>query len=88
MTTYQFLIKKSHLNDCEEDSNSIVAEKHWDIATDERNHRIQTGMAIFCYLSHGGSEILQSNAAINFKRKIERDLNREAAEAIRGLYQE
>jgi hypothetical protein len=65
-----------------------VAEKHWDIATDERNHRIQTGMAIFCYLSHGGSEILQSLAAMNFKRKIERDLNREAAEVIRSLYQE
>jgi len=88
MTTYQFLIKKAHLSDSEEDSNSIVAEKHWDFATDERNHRIQTGMAIFCYLSHGGSEVLQSLAAMNFKRKIERDLNREAAEVIRSLYQE
>jgi hypothetical protein len=88
MTTYQFLIKKAHLNDCEEDSSSIIAEAEWNDAVRERNHRIETGKAIFCYLSCGGSKVLESPVGVNFIQKMERDLAREAAEAIRALYQE
>lgn len=87
MTTYQFLIKKAHLNDCMGDSDSIVAEKYWNAADAERNHRIATGKAIFCYLSCGGSKILEGPAGINFIQKLERDLAREAAEVFRNLYQ-
>jgi len=85
MTTYQFLIKKAHLNDCRESVDSFVAEKQWNAAVEERNHRIATGKAIFCYL--GGSKSLEGPAGINFIQKLERDLAREAAEAIHKLYQ-
>ena len=88
MTTYQFLIKKAHLEDCDEDSNTIIAEAEWNDAVRERNHRIETGKAIFCYLSCGGSKVLESAAGVNFIQKMERDLAIAAAEAIRGLYHE
>lgn len=86
MTSFQFFVKRAYLSDIRKDSDSIAAELQWNVASRERDNRIAEAKAIFCYLSSGGSDMLETPAGINFIQKIKRDLDREAAEAISSIY--